>query len=199
MTDHSYSNAPQDAAAAIARLIEDIDSASWFAAVGEPATDDEQKEARSYVDGLGFSTARIQWQSDWAAAREAIQRADWAQDWWQKEHQLQMDLYRQAADHLGETVLLHLLSKVTDAATRLLHGPAAVAAARGGVADQGLIRAAAGSASQSCYQMALCRLQKPLAMGSSPPPTDQPFLCKFRLFEAGRWPLSMAVNTLFVF
>ncbi|RMD89413.1 MAG: hypothetical protein D6807_03785 [Alphaproteobacteria bacterium] len=70
---------------------------------------------------------------------------------------------------------------MTDAAARLLHGPAAVAAAASGIADPGLIRVAAGAASQAAYQAALSRI---VASGA-----DDPFGAKFRLYLAGRWPL----------
>jgi hypothetical protein len=66
-----------------------------------------------------------------------------------------------------------------------------VAAARGGVADMALIRAAAGAATQACYQAALV-----LAAGAE---AEHPFAIKFRLYEAGRWPLGIVGMTFNVF
>ncbi|WP_281301030.1 MULTISPECIES: hypothetical protein [unclassified Iodidimonas] len=176
-------------------LISDMEAASWFAAVGEPPTKGETTTALAYLKGLGFSDCALFWIADWAEARAAAERSDWSQRWWQREQTVQSELYAAAMNHLGDARLLPLLTEITDSATRLLHGPAAVAAARSGHADAGIIRAAAGSAAQSCYQMALYAL----APHAKQDGQDHPFVSKFRLFEAGRWPLTIAANTFHIF
>jgi hypothetical protein len=72
-----------------------------------------------------------------------------------------------------------------------VHGAAAVAASRSGVADEALIRAAAGAATQGAYHAALV-----LAAGGD---EHHPFAIKFRLFEAGRWPLGIVGATFNLF
>lgn len=174
-----------------ARLIADIEDGSWFAAVGEPPTEGESAEALALLAGLGLGATPLAWSAGWDAARAAAQREDWDRAWWEAEQAEQRRLYASAAAALGEQALLRALTEVTDAATRLLHGPAAVAAARAGIADSGLVRVAAGAASQACYQAALARLA-----GGGP---EHPFEAKFRLFLAGRWPLTVAGGKFHVF
>ncbi len=182
---------PQDAERVIKSVLADMADGSWFAAVGEPETGGEAEEVRLYLQGLGIPDCKTDWLTDWDAARAATQRADWDHDWWDREQAMQRDLYAIAAGGLGEVGLLRHLTRITEAAARLLHGPAAVAAARGGVADAGLTRAAAGAAAQASYQMTLARL----AAASS----GHPFAAKFRLFLAGRWPLTVAGGRFHVF
>ena len=69
------------------------------------------------------------------------------------------------------------------ALTDSLHGAAAVAAARAGCSDPGLIKAAAGSAFYAAYQYRLA-----CAANSA---EDHPFMRKYALFAAGRWPLGL--------
>ena len=181
----------QEAERIISAVLADMADGSWFAAVGEPATGGEADEARLYLKGLDRPDCAIDWLADWDAARAATQRADWDHGWWDREQAMQRDLYAIAAGGLGEVDLLRHLTRITEAAARLLHGPAAVAAARAGVADAGLTRAAAGSAAQAAYQMSLARL----GAASS----EHPFAAKFRLFLAGRWPLTVAGGRFHVF
>jgi hypothetical protein len=82
------------------------------------------------------------------------------------------------------------LTKVTDAATRIVLGAASVAAARQGIADPALARAAAGAATQAAYQAALA-----LAGGAQ---SNHPFAVKYRLFAAGRWPLGVVKNSFYL-
>ena len=179
------------AKAAVGPVIDEIEGGSWFAAVGEPPTEGEIAEADAYLAALGFPGLRIDWLADWPAARRASEDPGWEPAWWQREQALQSDLYGAAVHACGEPATLAALSDVTDAAVRLLHGPAAVAAARGGIADPGLTRAAAGAAAQACYQAALCRLA-----GAS---AEHAFAAKLRLFAAGRWPLTIARDRFHVF
>lgn len=174
-----------------ARLIAEIGDGSWFAAVGEPSTPGERAEALALLAGLGLGGTPLVFEEDWNTARAATQREDWERGWWEAEQAEQRRLYAAATTTLGEPALLDELSKVTDTATRRLHGPAAVAAARAGIADSGLVRVAAGAASQACYQAALARLAH-----AGP---DHPFEAKFRLFLAGRWPLTLAGGRFHVF
>ncbi len=175
------SPAAADAAARMRRLLAEMQEGSWFAALGEPATAGERAEVALYLRGLGLGHCAVDWLDDWAAARDMSQSADWDHGWWEGEQARQRTLYEAAAAAFDESVLLRLLTEVTDAAARLLHGPAAVAAAARGVADPSLIRTAAGAAAQAAYQAALARL----ALAGA----DHPFAAKFRLYLAGRWPL----------
>ena len=68
---------------------------------------------------------------------------------------------------------------------------ACIAAARMGCSDQGLIRAAAGAATEALYLGELAR--------TSGAAGHHPFLCKLALFESGHWPLVLIENQYYIF
>ena len=175
----------------LGRFAETIGSASWFAACGEPLTDAEQDEAEGWMGGLGIAVEGVEAVPAWAEAARLAKSPDWSRDWWNAEERERRLLYASAIEGTGEPALLAALTRVTDAATRILHGAASVAAGRAGVADQALTRVAAGAASQACYQAALA-----LAAGAG---NAHPFPAKHRLFLAGRWPLGVVGERCFVF
>lgn len=176
---------------AIGRLAQAIAQDSWFAAVGEPLIDAERDEARLYLDGLGFAHVDIASVGDWRQAKAAADAPNWDPAWWQAEERERARLLERAEAIVDEGALYAALSAVTNAASDILHGKAAVAAARGGVADAGLIRSAAGAASIACYQAALVK--------AAEADDTHPFAAKYRLFAAGRWPLAINDGTLSVF
>ena len=73
----------------------------------------------------------------------------------------------------------------------MVHDAALRAAGQSGVVDPALVRAAAGAATQASYQAALV-----LAAGED---AEHVFAIKYRLFEAGRWPLGIAGMTFNLF
>lgn len=164
--------------------------ASWFAAVGEPVIEAERADARAYLAGLGFADAEVAAVGDWKQAEEVIRAEDWNTRWWQAEVERRARLLPLAQASQDGAELLASLTDIAVSASDRAHGAAAVAAARGGIADPGLIRAAAGAASTACYQAAL-----ETACGEA----EGAFSIKFRLFEAGRWPLCLEGARYFIF
>ena len=71
------------------------------------------------------------------------------------------------------------------------HGAAAVAAARVGMSDPALVRAAAGAASMAAHGRSLARL--------AGVPDTHVFVRKYALFEGGRWPLGIVSGALHLF
>lgn len=175
----------------VAKLARMIGGMSWFAAVGQPLEPSEIEDAELYVAGLGFPEVRVAAVEDWRAAAAAAQAPDWSQDWWEAEEQMRRALLDEALSRSDEHDLMVALTHVSTRAGEVAHGLAAVSAARGGVADQALIKVAAGAAAQAAYQAALV-----LAAGED---QDHAFAIKFRLFEAGRLPLGIVGNTFNLF
>ena len=175
----------------VARLAKMIGGMSWFAAVGQKLEPSEIEDAKLYVSGLGFPEVRVAAVEDWRAAEAAAQAPDWSQDWWEAEEQLRRALLDEALTRNDEHDLMVALTHVSTRAGEVAHGLAAVSAARAGVADQALIKVAAGAAAQAAYQAALV-----LAAGED---SDHPFAVKFRLFEAGRLPLGIVGSTFNLF
>jgi hypothetical protein len=87
--------------------------------------------------------------------------------------------------------LFDALTRVTQAASDPAHARALRSLTDAGGVDEGLARAAAGAATQAGYLAALA-----VAAGQ---PASHAFLAKFRLFEAGRWPLGIVTARLWVF
>ncbi|WP_119420794.1 hypothetical protein [Desertibaculum subflavum] len=164
---------------------------SWFASLGDPLSPSEIADAEAYCAELGFPHAAVVPVESWEDAEAAIRNPDWNSEWWEAEEALRANLIAEAAAEAPEEDILAALTAVTARASDVVHGQAAVAAARAGIADEALIRAAAGAATQACYQAALV-----LAAGAG---DDHPFAVKFRLYEAGRWPLGIVGATFGVF
>jgi hypothetical protein len=96
-----------------------------------------------------------------------------------------------AAGRLGLPVVLERLTAATELASEAIHGAAAIAAERDGIADAALVRAASGAATMALHEAALARLT---GQGA-----DHVFMRKSALFESGRWPLGIVEGTFFLF
>lgn len=178
--------------AAVAQFTKMIRGVSWFGAVGDPLGAVERQDAADYAAALGFPQAMVATVADWDEAEAAARNPEWNTDWWEAEEQLRAALTAAALDMVGDQeTLMATLTTVTGTASEVVHAAAGRAAGRHDVADQALIRAAAGAATQASYQAALV-----LAAGAE---ADHAFAVKFRLFEAGRWPLGIIGMTLSLF
>ncbi len=177
--------------AAGARLAQTLRHASWFAALGEPLTTAERAEAEAYLAALGVAGRSIAAVADWRAAERIARDPDWDVGWWEAEETLRQTLWRRLSRDANEHDLLAALSQVTDAASGVVLGQAAIAAARSGIADPALIRVAAGAATQAAYQAALAEIAR---AGSA-----HAFAVKYRLYAAGRWPLGVVGGAFYLF
>jgi hypothetical protein len=177
---------------AVGLFAQTLPQVPWFHRLGELLSGDEAEAAHAYLSALGFPEAGPAEVGDWLEAEEAAGNRDWNGAGWEAEEQLRAALSVQAVEIIGdEQAVLVALTHVTSTASDAVHAAAAQAAARFGIEDEGLIRAAAGSATQGAYLAALV-----LAAGED---EDHAFAHKFRLFESGRWPLGVTGATLNIF
>lgn len=183
-----------DAADLLADLRSRLRLASWFAALGERLTQGERWDVRAYLAGLGFADAGVGAIASWDEAAAIAKSPDWSRAWWDREEAERQHLLRICGSRHAEHALMTALSRVMELAAATTHGAAAIAASRAGVADPALIRVAAGAAAQAAYQAAL-----PVLAGTAAGETEHPFSIKFRLFEAGRWPLGIAGGSFHIF
>lgn len=174
----------------LAALQAEVRAASWFAAVGEPLTEGECSDARVYIDALGLGPLAIGRAHDWPDVERILKAPDGATTWWDREETLRRQLLADAEAFYPEHALWSSLTDLTTEAGDLIHGKAAMAAARMGKAAPASIHVAAGAASQAVYQLALARLSGQPA---------SPFESKFRLYAAGRWPLGIVGSRLILF
>lgn len=179
------------AQARIGGLRQQIRTASWFAACGEALTAPEIAEADAYLAALGFAGTPVRGVAGWMAAASILRDPAWLPDWWDREEAERARLLAAAEATLPRAGVLAALSEATADGSTIVHGLAAVAAARAGIADPALIRVAAGAGTQAAYQAALARLG-----GAG---DDHAFAVKFRLFQAGRWPLGITAGIFHLF
>jgi len=172
-------------------ILTTLPRAVWFSAVGEPLTHSELDEVRGYLRGIRHPDAEIHCADGWGDAKAITVATNWRRDWWQTEHSEEQRLLALASQRFGTDAVMQRLTSIMEGGADLFLGPAAVASARAGVADSALARSAAGAASQSLHQFGLAML-----VGES---SEHFFAIKFRLFLAGRWPLSLNDNTFNIF
>ena len=171
--------ADTDALDALARAIPRV---SWFAATATPLTDADRADGVAYAAALGFGAIRIAPVASWPEARHIAMSPN-AAPWWDTEDRLVKAM-------APDPALLPALTRVTEAASAVVHGAASIVLTRAGIADSYLARAAAGAATQGCYHAALA-----LAAHAG---DRHPFAVKFRLYEAGRWPLGILGGALHI-
>ena len=177
--------------AALARFAASLRQHPWFASVGQPGSEAEEATARRYLAGLDMAHCSVGWIADWRAAERVTRAPDASTAWWQAEEDARQALLAEVRRATAEADYLAAMNRVVFEATEAVMGPAAVAAARDGIADQALIRVAAGAAAQACHQAALAT-----AAGAA---DDHPFALKFGLYTGGRWPLGVIGSRFFLF
>lgn len=168
-----------------------IPSISWFADVGEPLSRDALVNARDYMETLGFPDAFVAEVETWEDAAFAAANPEFNSDWWEAEEQLRMGLTTMALELMSEEDLNLALTHVSATASETVSAAVEYMAEDAGIEDQELIRAAIGSAVQSCHQAALV-----LAAGEE---DTHPFALKYKLFEQGHWPIAITGSSFNIF
>jgi hypothetical protein len=169
-----------------------LSSAAWFSGCGLPLEVSDLADARSYLESLGLSPRTpVEPVASWDHAERIIRNPAWDTAWWEREEAERRALMRRCSERLGDAAALESLSLAAGAEHEVIHGAAALAAARAGVADQALVRAAAGAASMAAHGLSLARLAE---VGD-----QHLFVRKYALFEGGRWPLGIVSGVLHLF
>jgi hypothetical protein len=163
-----------------------------FGRLGLPFTAADQSDARAYLHALGFAEdTAVGGVEAWDEAERIAREPAWDRQWWTREEAERERLMRLATAKFGRPALLERLGAATELASEIIHAAAAGAAARVGVTDAALIRAAAGAATMGLHEAALV----PLAGQGS----DHVFVRKYALFAAGRWPLCAVRGVFYLF
>jgi hypothetical protein len=168
----------------IVRIVTGVD---WFVALGAPLPAAAHGDADAYLSALGFSDLRVVPILDWQEARTALEHRAWDSAWADAEDQARSALAAEALYRSGEDVVGAAVGYVSEKAhTLAMDTLQGVAGLLGG--DPDLIEAAATDARDAACQALLVALSESGA--------DHPLALKFRLFEAGRWPIG-AVGSSF--
>jgi hypothetical protein len=166
--------------------------AAWFACLGLPLTASDQCDARAYVHALGYADETpITGVAHWKEAERITRDPGWDRQWWAREEEERERLRELAANRLGRAALLERLTAATEFAAQAIHGAAAIAAERDGMADAALVRAGSGAATMALHEAALARLA-----GEGP---EHLFMRKYALFDSGRWPLGVVGGAFYLF
>ncbi|WP_169566531.1 hypothetical protein [Sneathiella limimaris] len=168
-----------------------LPSVNWFRSVGLPFGAATQRTAEFYVETLGFPGTMIAPITDWEEASYAAANPDWNSSWWETEEQLRAALTMDALELMSEEDLNMALTHISATASPLVQNAVEALAEDEGINDEELIRAAIGSAIQTCHQAALV-----LAAGEE---DTHPFALKYKLFELGRWPIAITGNSFNLF
>jgi hypothetical protein len=165
---------------------------AWFTCVGLPLSAPEHDSIAAMLRELDFVPgALVVGAASWWDAAQILRAEEWDSRWWDAEEEERERLWSVAAERLTEAELLARLTAVTAALGDPVRNGASLAAARDGVADPGLVRAAADAALLAAHQRALASLA-----GAA---EGHYFRRKFELFAAGRWPLGVFSGKYVVF
>lgn len=165
---------------------------AWFARVGLPLLAQEQASIVAMLRELDFAPgAPLVGAASWRDAAHVIRVEEWDSRWWDAEEEERERLWGVAAERLTEGELLARLTAVTVALGDPVRKGASLASSHGGVADPGLVRAAADAVLLAAHQQALADLAGAAA--------GHYFRRKFELFAAGRWPLGVFSGKYVVF
>lgn len=191
LSDYELSDFP--GLLAVSQFARMLRSTLWFTALGESADERELNLAEDYVTGLGFPDTDIVVLDSWEDAADAALNTDWNTEAWEAEEQLRMALIAEACEHADEEMVMVALAAVSTAASET-----AQAAAEGMLEvdpslDEELLRAAIGAVAQASYHSAL------VLAAETEDPEQHPFSLKFRMFEAGRWPLGIVGRSFHLF
>ena len=176
---------------AAARFVRTIPTLPWFDNLAAPIDSELRDDAMAYLAALGFPNATLAAVADWEDAVYAVSNPDWNSEWWEAEEQLRAALTDAAIDVVGEVEFAAALAHLNETMSEIIPETIRVTATYGGVSDEDVIIAAIGAATQACHVATLVVL--------AAEEEDHPMVLKFRLFEAGRWPLGITGNSFHLF
>lgn len=169
----------------------ELDQVHWFAHLGQPLLEPELAAAEQYLAALGAGEVSIGLVPDWAAAAECAESPGFNTTWWEAEEMLRASLTAEALEVVDKAEFTLAMTRLGEKASQAATAPAEEAAALAGVSDMDLVRAAMGSVVQACHLRGLAD------MGGAG--SDHPFIHKFALLEAGRWPIAVIGETFHLF
>ncbi len=181
----------------------DLHSISWFCAIGEAMDADTHTLARDYIDALGFPDSDIFILPDWEDAIQASQTLDVNTPAWEAEEQLRASLTQTALTGFSEQALHIMLTHnaatlvegIKDCAEEILY----LTDAPDQMLDL-LVGAAQQAAYNAClvYAAALAQAEDIDSLAEEDF-NRHPLYMKFRLFAAGRWPISLTGRSFNLF
>lgn len=182
--------------ARLSRFARSLDRIPWFANIGEPLTPGAKAAADDYCSGLGFPDAEIALLLDWEDAAAVAESLDWQSPAWEAEESLRADLTGRALGLLSEEALRIGMALIAEKVS----GPAKDAIEElsylSDLDDEAIKTLGVGAAVQAANGAALALIA---AANADFDAENHPFAAKFRLFEFGRWPVSITGSSFNLF
>lgn len=181
----------------VRRLTASFDRIPFFAHLGEPPSPGVRQAAEAYLDRLGFPEAELAVLPTPEDVTDAAETLDWASPAWEAEELARADLTQRALDVLSEDALGIAVRLVTARAGEAAKTSIEHEGAIWDIGDETVQRLAVGAAVQSATNAALAVL----AAEADPEIdlADHLFTHKFKLFELGRWPVSVVGRSFSLF
>ncbi len=163
---------------------------TMFSSLGLPLSGQEKREIGLYCRAFKDEGEEVASLHSWSAASDLLSAGteDAAQADFETAERARLRPLADAA--YGVSTVLESLSDLVMRVSEQSMAAAAQAAARSGFADAAMIRVASGAATEAAYMAAL------EALGSG---GDGPFQARFRLYQAGHWPLILRDGVFYVF
>ena len=184
---------------------------SWFTELGEPLDDDCLNVVTLYLEGLGLPEASPAPLLDWRDAADAAQSMDINSEAWEIEEQFRAAATAEALTLISEEglgiMLKHLASSLSEDVANCVEEALYMADE---ASSEALTNLAAGAAQQAVHGAALSLAAYAAHVLKSDPHIEaieldnddivnHPLMLRFRLFEMGRWPVSLIGNSLNLF
>lgn len=196
--------------AALRAFVDRASRVSWFAALGEPMDADCLNTAALYLEGLGLPEAAPAPLLGWRDAADAAQSMDVNSEAWEIEEQFRAAAAADALTLVSEEGLGIMLAHLAASLAEDINGCVGEALHLADEESAQLENLAAGAAQQAVHGAALGLAGHAAAFFKSNPhidgldPEDEaiarhPLMLRFRLFEMGRWPVSIVGNSLNLF
>jgi len=184
---------------------------SWFTELGEPLDNDCLDVVPLYLEGLGLPEASPAPLLDWRDAADAAQSMDINSEAWEIEEQFRAAATAEALTLISEEglgiMLKHLASSLSEDVANCVEEALYMADE---APSEALTNLAAGAAQQAVHGAALSLAAYAAHILKSDPHIEtieldnddianHPLMLRFRLFEMGRWPVSLIGNSLNLF
>ena len=184
---------------------------SWFIELGEPLDNDCLDVVTLYLEGLGLPEASPAPLLDWRDAADAAQSMDINSEAWEIEEQFRAAATAEALTLISEEglgiMLTHLASSLSEDVANCVEEALYMADE---ASSEALTNLAAGAAQQAVHGAALSLAAYAAHVLKSDPHIEaieldnddianHPLMLRFRLFEMGRWPVSLIGNSLNLF
>ncbi len=182
--------------ARLSRFARSLDRIPWFANIGEALTLGAKAAAEDYCSGLGFPDAEIAMLLNWDDAAAVAESLDWQSPAWEAEESLRADLTGRALEMLSEDALRIGMALIAEKVSEPAKDAVEELSYLSDQDDEAIKTLCVGAAVQAANGAALALIA---AADTDFDAENHPLAAKFRLFEFGRWPVSITGSSFNLF